>query len=236
MKLSIIIPTLNEEKSLPALLNCIKSDAYADYEIIVADAGSSDNTIKIAKFYGAKIVKGGLPAAGRNNGAKVAKGEFLLFLDADIVFPPNFLSITVKEQEERSLDVGSYRIYPQKSNLILNKATLNVFYNYWMRPMTYGAAAILCRKEIFDSVGGYDESISLAEDHYFMSRVAKRGKYGVFRGTKCFISVRRFEQDGYMRTLFKYVLCGIKLKTVGPDRNGEFKYDFGHYEKEKVKE
>ena len=86
MILSIIIPTYNEEKYLPILLESIKKQSFEDYEIIVADANSTDNTRNIAQEYGCIIVDGGLPAIGRNNGANVAKGDILLFLDSDLKF------------------------------------------------------------------------------------------------------------------------------------------------------
>ena len=90
--LSIIIPTLNEEKYLPKLLESIKKQSFKDYEIIVADANSKDKTRKIARDYGCKITSGGiLPAVARNNGAKKAAGEILLFIDADCIIENNFL-------------------------------------------------------------------------------------------------------------------------------------------------
>lgn len=89
--MSIIIPTLNEEKFLPRLLDSIKKQDSKDYEIIVADAGSKDATVEIAKKYRCKIVQGGLPAKGRNEGAKIAQGDLLLFLDADVQLPSDFL-------------------------------------------------------------------------------------------------------------------------------------------------
>ncbi|PIV12587.1 MAG: teichoic acid biosynthesis protein, partial [Candidatus Nealsonbacteria bacterium CG03_land_8_20_14_0_80_36_12] len=96
--LSIIIPTLNEEKYLPSLLEEIKKQNFSDYEIIVADGGSEDKTVKIARNYGCKIVKGGLPAKGRNEGAKIAEGDILLFMDADNIFlPENFLKNLLEE-------------------------------------------------------------------------------------------------------------------------------------------
>lgn len=79
MIFSIVIPTYNEEEYLPKLLESIKMQSYDDYEIIVADANSNDRTREIAEEYGCIVVDGGLPAVGRNNGAKVAKGEIILF-------------------------------------------------------------------------------------------------------------------------------------------------------------
>ena len=97
--LSIIIPALNEEKYLPILLSQIKKQNFSGgkYEIIVADAGSKDKTVEIAKSYGCKVVPGGLPPKARNEGAKKARGELFLFLDADVVLPENSLEKFLKE-------------------------------------------------------------------------------------------------------------------------------------------
>ena len=88
--LSIIIPTLNEEKCLPKLLDSIKNQNFNDYEIIVADAHSRDRTRAIALRYGCKIVEGGIPSVARNHGIKVAQGDYILFVDADSVLTRGF--------------------------------------------------------------------------------------------------------------------------------------------------
>ena len=90
--LSIIIPTYNEEKYLPKLLESIRNQNFKDYEIIVADGNSEDNTRKIANKYKCKIINGGSQANGINNGAKQAKYNNLLILDADASLPINFLN------------------------------------------------------------------------------------------------------------------------------------------------
>ena len=87
MHLSIVIITKNEQQYLPRLLHSIKMQEFKDYEIIVSDAQSTDKTRAIAKSFGCKIVEGGLPSVGRNNGAKVANAPLILFLDADVVAP-----------------------------------------------------------------------------------------------------------------------------------------------------
>lgn len=100
MLLSIVIPAKNEEKYLPVLLKSIKWQNFpkSDCEIIVADNHSTDRTRDIAKKYNCRITKGGLPGRGRNLGAKAAKGEILLFLDADTKLPEkNFLKNALAE-------------------------------------------------------------------------------------------------------------------------------------------
>ena len=114
--LSIITPTLNEEKYLQLLLVSIKKQDLSDYEIIIADAGSTDKTIEIAKKYNCIVIAGGLPARGRNEGAKIAKGDILFFLDADTVLPDYFFHKALKEFGERKLDLASFCLIPLPKN------------------------------------------------------------------------------------------------------------------------
>lgn len=233
--LSIIIPALNEEKYLPLLLRSIKDQDFSeDYEIIVADAGSKDKTIEIARSFGCKTVKGGLPAIGRNSGAKIAKGKSLLFLDADVVLPQGFLENSLCEFEKRKLDIASYRL-TSKTNNLLFKTAFHGFYNNFIvvsqKVSAHGAMGIIIRKEIFDKVGGFDESIKMAEDHYFVRKASKFGKFGIIKSAKIFITLRRFERDGYLKTFFKYFLCGFFTVSGKAIRSDVFNYRFDHYSK-----
>ena len=112
MILSIIIPTYNEEEYLPLLLKSIKQQDFRDYEIIVADANSKDNTVKIAEEYGCIVVEGGMPAVGRNNGAKVAKGEYLLFLDSDLKLTEDYLAKVIYEFKMERLGIAITQMKP----------------------------------------------------------------------------------------------------------------------------
>lgn len=118
MKLSIIIPTYNEEKYLPKLLQSIRKQNFRDYEVIVADAGSEDGTREIAQSYGCKIVEGGLPAVGRNKGAEVAQGDYLLFLDSDVVLTDGYLESALEEFTENDLGISITQMIPLSDSLI----------------------------------------------------------------------------------------------------------------------
>jgi len=230
--LSIIIPTLNEEKYLPLLLNSIKQQDFKDYEIIVADNNSKDKTREIAKKYGCGITSGGLPARGRNKGAKAAKGEVLLFLDADVVLPPGFLRKSTLEFNKRNLDIASYSILPKGGKEIIKRG-FDVLYNWPISIsqnfLPHGAMGILVKKEIFDKVGGFDEKIKIAEDHYFVRQGAELGKFGIISSTKIFTSLRRFEKDGYFKTLLKYFGSALYMLSGKPVKTDMIKYKFGHY-------
>jgi len=151
--LSIIIPALNEEKYLPLLLKEIKKQNFAgDLEIIVADASSEDKTVEIAKNYGCKIVQGGLPARGRNEGAKIAQGDIFLFMDADNIYlPENFLKNLLKEFEKRKLDIASFPIYPNGNGF--DKFAYKIYNSFvWsiQRFSAYATNSVLVRKYISD--------------------------------------------------------------------------------------
>ncbi len=230
--LSIIIPTLNEEDYLPILLESIKKQDFLDYEVIVADAGSRDATLEIAKKYGCVIVSGGLPAKGRNNGAKVAKGEVLFFIDSDTVLSDNFLTKSMQEFNARKLGIASFCLEPYPENKKIS-FLVNLFYNKPIvileKILPHAAMGIIIKKEIFESIGGFDESIKLAEDHDLGRRAAKLVKFGIIRSVKILASNRRSLADGWMVTGIKYLLCELHMIFIGPVRSGIFNYKFNHY-------
>jgi len=228
--LSIIIPTLNEEKYLPLLLKEIKKQSFSDFEIIVADAGSTDKTVAIAKSFGCKIAKGGLPAKGRNEGAKTAQGDLFFFTDADNIFlPQNFLKQLTEEFERRNLDCASFPIYMQGNRL---DKLLYAIYNLWTEIsqgfLPHAFNSILVRKEIHREINGFDEEIKLAEDHSYARKAARIGKFGFIRTAPVLTSSRRFERDGKLKAYLKYILAGIYLFFLGDIKTDIFKYRFGY--------
>lgn len=226
--LSIIIPTLNEEKYLPILLKEIKKQKFDDYEIIVADAGSEDKTVEIAQNFGCKVVRGGAPAKGRNEGAKVAKGDIFLFMDADNIFlPDGFLENLVSEFKKRNLGVASFSIYP-KGNFF--DKTVYFFYNNFVkifqRFFAFATNTIAIKKEVFERVGGFDEEIQIGEDHDLAKRAAKISKFGFIDREPILTSPRRLEIDGRLKTYSKYLLAGLYMLFFGPVKKKLFEYRF----------
>lgn len=104
--LSVIIPTLNEIAYLPHLLDALAMQTRLPDEIIVADAGSKDGTAELAQSRGVRVMHGGMPAVGRNAGARAAKGDLLLFLDADVLPPPDFIARVLEEFEQKKTGCG----------------------------------------------------------------------------------------------------------------------------------
>jgi S1-C subfamily serine protease len=235
--LSIIIPTLNEVKYLPILLSQIRKQNFSDLEIIVADADSKDKTAEIAKSFGCKIVKGGLPAKGRNEGAKVAKGDIFLFMDADNIYlPDGFLERVIYEFKKRNLGVASFPIYP-KGNFIdkICYFFYNKFVEIFQNRTAFATNCVLIKKEVFEKVGGFDEEILIGEDHDLAKRAAKISKFGFIKTEPVLTSPRRFEIEGRLKTYGKYLLAGLYMLFFGPVKKKIFEYRFDDLKNSKEK-
>lgn len=236
--ISIIIPTLNEEKYLPRLLECIKSQSYKDYEIIIADNNSKDKTRKIAKKYRCRLTGGGHPGIGRNKGAKTAKGDILLFLDADVTFGKDFIKDALSVFEKQNLDIAGCYLYPS-----VNSIPYNLFFgvfNLWecltqfFYPNAYGGA-IFCKSSLHKKIKGFDETILLSEDMDYVKRAGKLGKFRIIKGSKIYFSVRRFEAEGKFKLAFKLFLSSIYRIFIGEIRTDIFNYRMDKNEyKEKI--
>lgn len=226
--ISIIIPAFNEEKYLPKLLDCIKNQSYKDYEIIVADASSKDKTRQTAKSNGCRIAKGGLPAAGRNSGAKSAKGGILLFLDADVQFGKNFLENAIDEMKRKNLDVAGCYISPIGNNFA-DKIFFGIF-NLWVFATQFfypnaSGGGIFCKRWLHKKSNGFDESIKLSEDMDYVKRCGKHGKFRILRSATTYVSMRRFEKEGRLKVGLKLLLSAFYRIFFGEIRSDVFKYD-----------
>ncbi|MDR1373461.1 MAG: glycosyltransferase [Treponema sp.] len=210
MKVSIIIPTLNEAGMLPNLLDSIKAQDFDDYEVIVADAHSKDRTREIAQSYGCRVVNGGLPAAGRNAGAAAARGDLLFFLDADVMLPLGFIRNVYDEMEDRYIDLATCEIRPlsdyRLDRVIHRLINLMVILNLWFDPKAFGFCIFVTRR-LFRRVGGFDETIYVAEDNDFVKRGSVYRPLRFLSSACIMVSIRRFEKEGR----FAYMKKGIKL-------------------------
>jgi len=234
--LSIVIPTLNEENYLPRLLNCIKKQNFKDYEIIVADAESKDKTVKIAKDFGCKVVFGGLPAKGRNQGVKLAQGDLLLFLDADVILPENFLEKSLREFKVKNLKVAGCLLQSQNKNKIV-RFVYHLVYNWPIlfleQVIPHASGFILIKKDLHQKIKGFDEKIKMSEDHCYVREASKLGKFGILKSITIFVSPRRFEKKGWLKTTLKFLFCELYITFLGPVKTDIFRYHFDFYQENK---
>lgn len=237
-KLSIVIPTYNEGEYLPGLLESIAAQNWRDYEVIVSDAGSTDATQRIAREFGAVLVTGPKlgPGFGRNRGAEVAQGELLLFLDADVRLPgPDFLKKAVEEFEGRSLGIAGFYIRAWDGRPVhrLLYRLGNIF--FWLTKRVdphLPGWAILVRHSLHEAVHGFDETPAFREDHEYLSRVRRLGKFDFLKTGPILVSSRRFVQDGTVRTLWIYLVTEL-ARPFGRIPYTRFNYRLGGRERSK---
>ncbi|MBI4162614.1 MAG: glycosyltransferase [Candidatus Aenigmarchaeota archaeon] len=202
-RFSFIIPTLNEGKYIGDCIKSIKTQSLQDYEIIVVDSYSKDDTVKLAKDFGANVLmeskKG--PGAARNTGAKQAKGSMLIFADADVRFAPDFLHefslrfgkaggciFNLHAHDARSASEASSYLWVSK---------IARFFISLGIPFTAGSC-FAYKKEVFSKVGGFNESFLTNEDHELAKRVSRIQRF-IFMDVPVFTSARRSQKTGFLK-------------------------------------
>ncbi len=234
--LTVVVITKNEEENLPVLLESIKHQTLQPREVIVADAGSTDRTREIAKKYGARVVEGGLPSAGRNKGADAANSDYVLFLDADVELrDPQFLEKSLGEMLEKDYGLATCDVFPLSDAFVdhfMHKA-YNSYARAWGSLFPHAPGfCMFVRKDLHDKLGGFDEQIQFCEDMDYAQRFRKIGKFGFLKSTKIPVSIRRLDRDGRMKIAIKFMMAELHLAFLGPIKHDKFKYTFGHKKKQ----
>jgi glycosyltransferase involved in cell wall biosynthesis len=230
--LSIVVPTFNEEDFLPRLLASIQRQDFTDRQIIVADSGSRDRTRAIARGYGAKVVDGGTPAVGRNRGAAAARGEYLMFLDADVALPDGFLSRIVHRFDHEFVDICIPWIHPIDGTKAIYRTLYqfsNTFYKIMevLQPQGLGACILVTRR-LHERIGGFAESRRVSEDFDYISRAAKIGRFRVFPNVHVYHSVRRYVAEGVGPLVQKQFRSGMLYLLTGKAADVS-DYEFGTF-------
>ena len=215
LQTSIIIPALNEEADLP---DCIARARQGNpHQIIVADGGSSDATIAVARKLNADVVSSARGRARQMNaGATAATGEVLLFLHADCRLPDDWQAAIEAALAERSVGCGafSHRIASPRRSLRLISAADNWRARWLHRP--YGDQAIFVRRSLFEQIGGFPDT-PILEEVRLMRRLRQITRY---RQAEAFVETdaRRWERHGVLKTTAVnwLVLAGAALRL--PDR------------------
>lgn len=231
MKISIIIPTLNEENFLPKLLESIKTQTFKPFEVIVIDAGSTDKTVEIAKKYNTKVINSSPPVGNqRNIAGQNAKGELLIYLDADTLLDKNFIKRIKTKFKKNQIDIACpiYSPETKKLSIKLFFTFLNSIFFLTQGFLPSGAGmCIIVRKSFFDECGGFDKSAKF-DDILFIRKAAKKGKFK-FVLNKVYASDRRFLKYGIYKTMATYlVLSGFFSFNLIKQAN-LVSYEFGKY-------
>ncbi len=210
VRFSIIIPTYNEEKYIKKTLESIKKQDYKDVEVIVADSNSKDKTLAIARkaYKGVKIhveKRRGVPLAC-NKSAKIAKGDILLFIDADTSITGTLLKAYDDAFKESGVVAATGPIVPLEKTSKKISIGFKVISVYLVKffikigqPSTISSNLAISRKAYL-KIGGFDESLATFYDWDISNRLSKTGKIVFVNSAIAKTSVRRVEKWG----MFKY--------------------------------
>jgi glycosyltransferase involved in cell wall biosynthesis len=221
MKLSIVIPAFNEAKNLPKIIEALRTQTSKNFEIIVVDNNSKDETFRIAKKMSDKVYKckkQGLSPA-RNFGAMKAKSEIVAFLDADLIPAKTWVENIIEdfENDKKLTAVASFLHYDYRGlagNLTINGIFLLYFYfckiSNRLGICQLPNPIIAIRKDVFEKAGGFDDIIS--EDHHLAIKLRKLKniKCGSDRRMRVICSTRRMEKVGIFKTHWIWIKAGLK--------------------------
>lgn len=230
--LTVVIPTLDEARRLPGLLDALGRQTRKPDAVIVADAGSRDGTRQIAAAHGATVVDGGMPGVGRNAGARVATTDLLLFLDADVALTDGAVAGMLREFEKRDLVVAGALVKPIERDARYVFACEVV--NFYLEMMQYVAphapgCCILVTRGVHEAIGGFDEALALAEDHDYVERASGQGRFRVLRRARVRVSMRRLAKEGLVSLSFKYLYCELQVVTGQKVLRTPFAYEFAAF-------
>ena len=203
MTISVIIPTLNEEASLPRTLAFLSSSALT--EIIIVDGGSTDGTLNLAQEFCARTVNAHIITAPRgrarqmNEGAKVSQGEILLFLHADTQLPAQAGQVIESALAKHTAVGGRFNVRFDSPSVW--GRVISTFMNHRSRltGIATGDQAIFVRRHVFELLRGFSE-IPLMEDIEFSGRLQQAGRTVALRDSVV-TSFRRWDAEGPLRTV-----------------------------------
>jgi rSAM/selenodomain-associated transferase 2 len=223
MNISVIIPVLNEEKTIAATLHALL--ALRPHEIIVVDGGSRDRSREICRELGVQVFSSERGRARQmNDGAHRATGEVLLFLHADTKLPDSALQdIAAALGDARCLG-GRFDVDLEGSHWMLKLVGALINYRSRATKVGTGDQAIFVRRAVFAQVGGYPD-IPLMEDTALCRSLKRLGGIACLR-SRVVTSARRWESDGVWRTIFRmWTLKFLYLAGVSPARLKQFYAD-----------
>lgn len=220
-RISVIIPTWNEAKCLPALLASVRQQTVPSLEVLVCDSGSTDGTPDVARAAGAWVLEGERkgPGEGRNRGARAAQGDVLVFADADCTLPPNLFAVILAALEPNDVVGGATGFLPAEGRT--GERILFSLANGYQKAMTIwgfphnAGYCFFFRKDAFERLHGIREDMFLNETHDLAMRSRSLGRF-VILPIAVRTSMRRFRSYGYVRTILKeYIASTILYYATG---------------------
>lgn len=211
-KISIIIPIFNEVNSINNLLNHLEnsiSKTY-DYEIIIADGGSSDGSQHAIITNEKTVVLNSEKGRSKqmNSGAKNASGNILYFLHCDS-FPPKNFDILILGEIRKGNKAGCFKMKFDYSHPVLMVAQYFTRFNHIS--CRGGDQSLFVTKELFKNIGGFDEGFAIYEDNEIIKRLYKNCNFTVIQ-KNITTSARRYKENGVWRLQYHFIIIHLKRK------------------------
>jgi len=204
--ISVIIPAHNEEGYLGRTLEALNRQNYSRFEVIVVANGCSDQTAEAARGRCHRLILLSQKSLGvaRNLGARMAKGELLVFLDADTILGPTALQ-EISVQFSPRMAAGTVRGLPDVRHLKykLIYGLKNLVHRISLHRGSSGV--ILCWKKHFMQSGGFDERLEVRENSELIRRLLRFGKYKYLGQVDATTSMRRYDQRGCRRMVWLWL-------------------------------
>lgn len=208
MRISVVVPTLNEARWLPGAVGSVRDGARAGgaCEVVVADCGSEDGTVEVARELGCRVLVGSgsdraLDARGpaADEGGRAARGEVLLFLDADCRLPPGWDAAVVDALADPEVVGGGFEFSLDGRGLGFRIVEAIDRLRYRASHLFYGDQAVFVRVGAWRAVGGF-RGARILESAKLCRRLKKRGRLELLP-LRVAASPRRFERGGVARVL-----------------------------------
>ena len=215
--LSVIIPTWNEEYWLPRLL-CSLPPIREITEVIVVDNQSTDNTVAIAKQHGCKTMPGGTPGRARNAGATIARGEILLFIDADAMINSDVVRYVKEHFSSPEVVAVHFPLCPISSNYFSLVCYKIMDWYFWLLAnigLSQGVGTFMAiRRAAFVDVSGFREDLLVGEDADMFRRLNSLGEVRYERKAVVHVSTRRFTIENPLFFAMKCLVWAV-LRLLG---------------------
>ncbi len=231
--ISVVIPALNEEALLGGLLSDLAAQSRPPDEVFVVDAGSQDGTVAVAeRFPFVEVLKSTPPVAvGRNAVGRRTREDVVVFLDADVRLPGDFLEEFVGEFRRRGYDLACPLYYPHDSTRAVE--AFHDLFNLTMRATqrvhpSGAGPCIAVRGGLFRNSDGFDPSFKF-DDIELIRRLAKGRRFGIIR-ERVLVSDRRFREQGFARMLAQYAFMSLAFALGKIEWTNGMDYDIGKHE------
>ncbi len=228
MRVSVIVPTFNEEKIIEKCLLSLEKQTFTDYELVIVDGHSKDRTVEIARKYVKEVIfdEGKGAAAARNLAVEKVKSEIVAFVDGDTTVPENWLEVAVRAFDKGAVGVGG-PLRPEGGSLgdeILFFLMADLVRRLSSKFGSHHFSGNNCAysREFYLKSGGFREDLDMLDDVEFSMRMSKYGKEIFEPKMVAVASIRRTKQKGHVTSIKSYIRGYISLILTGQVKKPEY--------------